>query len=103
MAFVPYAPPNDSIEELFTYHAPEGDDPKRYDRIRAAAKTFACIVLVNCPAGPDRAFAIRQIREAVMFANASIATRNAMGRFLDEEVRLERLSPGNDLPPDVEG
>lgn len=98
MATTDFAPlHSDSIEDLFTYHPPQGDEPERYVRIRAAAKTFACIVLANCPAGPDRAYAIRQIREAVMFANASIATRNAMGRFLDAEVQLERQGPG--APP----
>lgn len=82
--------PNDTVEDLFTYHPPTGDQPERYARIRAAAKTFACIVLANCPAGPDRARAIGYVREAVMLANASIATRNAMARFLDREIKDER-------------
>ena len=79
---------SDALDELFTYHAPQGDEAERYVRIRAAAKTFAHILLVNCPAGPDRARAVVAIREAVMFANASIATRNAADRFLDAEYRL---------------
>jgi hypothetical protein len=98
----PWPPLFDSIEDLFTYHPPQGDEPEQYTRIRAAAKTFAYILLANCPAGPDRAFAIRQIREAVMFANASIATRNAAGRYLEEERRAELAGPGGTAPPDVE-
>jgi hypothetical protein len=61
------------IEELFTFHPPTGDQPDRYVAIRGAAKVFANTVLSNCPSCADRAVAIREIREAVMVANASIA------------------------------
>ena len=70
----------DIIDTLFTYHAPEGDQPARYTCIREAAKVFARVVHNNCEPGPDRTFAIRKIREAVMTANASIATKNAQYR-----------------------
>lgn len=74
---VPVPPAVNAIEELFTYHAPEGDQPDRYKRIRDAAKVLALTVWDACPPGPDRTASIRLIREAVMTANASIATRNA--------------------------
>lgn len=77
---VPVEPAEDAIEALFTYHAPEGDQPERYKQIREAAKALARCIDANCPAGPDRTAAIRHIREAVMTANASIATRNAQYR-----------------------
>lgn len=99
----PWPPLFDSIEELFTYHPPQGDEPERYVRIRAAAKTFAYILLANCPAGPDRAYAIRLIRKTAMFANASIANRNAAGRYLEEERAAELAGPGGTPPSDVEG
>lgn len=68
------------IENIFTYHAPEGDQPERYQLIRQSAKQFAYTIHVLCEPGPDRTAAIRHIREAVMTANASIATRNAIYR-----------------------
>lgn len=74
---VPVPPAVNAIEELFTYHAPEGDQSDRYKRIREAAKVLALTVWAACPPGPDRTAAVRHIREAVMTANASIATKNA--------------------------
>jgi len=35
---------------------------------------FARVIHENCPESPDRTAAIRHLREAVMTANASIAT-----------------------------
>lgn len=77
---VPEKEPKDPIEELFTYHAPTGDQPERYLRIREAGKALARVIDECCPAGPDRTAAVRHIREAVMTANASIATGNAQYR-----------------------
>jgi len=61
------------LDHWFTYHPPTPDKLPKYDAIRKAAKAFAIVVLENCPASADRAAAIRQIREAAMTANASIA------------------------------
>ena len=77
---VPTEAPKDAIEELFTYHAPTGDQPERYVKIRELAKELARVIDSCCPAGPDRTTAIRKLREAVMTANASIATNNAQYR-----------------------
>lgn len=70
---VPVGPPKDAIEELFTYHAPTGDQPERYNRIREAAMNLARVIDRDCPASADRTTAIRKVSEAVMTANASIA------------------------------
>lgn len=75
----------DPIEDLFTYHPPTEEQVAAYTEIRESAKRFARVVLEFVPAGPDRAHAIGSIREAVMLANASIATKNAMLRFFDRE------------------
>jgi hypothetical protein len=61
------------IDEYFTYHAPKGDQPQRYQAIRDAAKTFAHVLLDNTAPSPDQTVAIRKLRECVMTANASIA------------------------------
>jgi hypothetical protein len=62
------------IENNFTYHAPKGDQPKRYEEIRGWGKSFAEVVLMHCPANTrETSIALTRIEEAVMWANASIA------------------------------
>ena len=63
----------ESIEELFRYHDPKPGQTERYQNIRAAAKVLAVTILENCPDCADRSAALRQVREAMMTANASIA------------------------------
>lgn len=62
-----------NVEQFFTYHAPTGDQPARYGKVRDAAKALAMTILESCPSSADRAAAIRLLRECVMTANASIA------------------------------
>jgi hypothetical protein len=62
-----------TIEETFTYHAPRGGDLHRYHEIRDAARDFATVIAEHCPESADRTAAFRAIREAVGWANASIA------------------------------
>ena len=71
---------SDLIENIFTYHAPTGDQPAKYVRIREAAKMFAYVLHNECEPGPERTAAMRHLREAVMTANQSIATHNAIYR-----------------------
>jgi hypothetical protein len=61
------------IDNLFTYHAPKPGQPERYEAIRAAARTFAKVLVANTPASADQTAAVRLLRESVMTANASIA------------------------------
>lgn len=68
---------HDAINTLFTYHAPSPEQVEKYAAIRNSAKDLAMVVMVNCPSGPDRSASLRLIREAVMTANAAIATNNA--------------------------
>ena len=61
------------IDNTFSYHAPSGDQPARYEAIRAAAKAFALVLVQNTPKCADQTAAIRKLRESVMTANAAIA------------------------------
>lgn len=65
----------DKIEDLFTYHAPEGNQPAQYVAIRAAAKALAHVIVDNTPPSADQTAAIRKLRECVMTANAAIALK----------------------------
>lgn len=62
-----------TLENLFTYHAPKGDQAERYQKINEAALNFALVVMENTPKCADQSAAVRQIREARMTANAAIA------------------------------
>ena len=65
---------DDEIERWFTYHAPKGDQAERYVRIREAAKLLAYEIRKSTPKSADQTAALRKVREAVMTANAAIAT-----------------------------
>lgn len=65
------------LRTWFTYHPPTGDQPTRYNAIRDAAYEFAKAVREHTPPGADQTAAMRKIREAVMTANAAIATEPA--------------------------
>lgn len=61
--------------KVFIYHPPKGNQAERYEIIRNAALGFAEVLERQCPESSEKAVAINKIREAVMWANASIATR----------------------------
>ena len=87
MDYEPPPPPTptqetrDVIAELFTYHPPTPEQVELYVQIRTAGESLARVIHVCCPGGPDRTAAIRKVREAVMTANASIATDNAAAQY----------------------
>ena len=61
------------IEKRFTYHAPKGDQPAKYQEIRIAAKNFAELLNEACPESREKSLAFTSLEEAVFWANASIA------------------------------
>jgi hypothetical protein len=63
----------DTLNDVFRYHAPDAAQVVRYQELREAAKAFARVVLQHCPPSADRSAAVRHVREALMTANASIA------------------------------
>jgi hypothetical protein len=63
-----------NLANVFTYHPPTGDQPARYANVRKAAMALAEAILDNVPQCGDQQAAIRHVREAMMTANAGIAT-----------------------------
>ena len=61
------------IENNYTYHAPNGDQPDRYEAIRSKAKMLAAYINEKCPDSREKSLAMTKLEEAVMWANASIA------------------------------
>lgn len=61
------------IYNLFDFKRPQGDQGKRYIRIREAARDFAQVIADNTDQGPDQSAAIRKVREAMWTANGAVA------------------------------
>lgn len=61
------------LDHAYGYHAPTLEQEACYRLIDQAAKNFERVVLQACPSSADRTFATRQIRDARMTANRSIA------------------------------
>ena len=76
----------------FTYHKPKGNQPERYEGIRAKALMLAMEVCGSCPESRERSLAVTKIEEAVFWANAAIA-RNEV-----EHNELSELSPASWTP-----
>ena len=63
----------DQIDNIFTYHAPKGDQQERYVAIREAAKVFANTLNDLCPESREKSISLTKLQECVQMANASIA------------------------------
>jgi len=63
----------EQIDDIFSYHSPQGDQPTQYALIRNKAKELANVIIANMPSSADQTAAIRLLRQCVMTANASIA------------------------------
>lgn len=61
------------LDNIFRYHAPKTDQPKRYAEIRSYAGALAAVINNDCPDSREKSVAITKLQEAVMWANASIA------------------------------
>lgn len=69
--------PSDELRNRFTYHAPHGDQAERYGEIRAKALEYAELICKLTPASREQSLALTKLDEAVFFANAAIARREA--------------------------
>lgn len=63
----------DELDNIFSYHRPFGDQPARYEAIRAKGRELAQLILEKTPRSPDQSAALRKVREAIFTANAAIA------------------------------
>lgn len=64
---------NPVIENNFKYHAPKEGQPAKYGAIREKAKELATVIDELCPNSREKALAMTNLEQAVMWANASIA------------------------------
>jgi hypothetical protein len=69
----PKIAPKMDLKRIFSYHPPTGDQPARYEAIRAGALAFVLLLDEHVPDCADKSAAIRHLRECVMTANAAVA------------------------------
>jgi hypothetical protein len=61
------------LDNVFSYHAPRGDQVDRYGVIRAQARQLARVIMAYSRDSEERRQALFAVRAAVMWANAGIA------------------------------
>lgn len=61
------------IENNFSYHPPKSGQQERYELLRSSAKHLAKDIETHCPASREKALAMTNLEQAVMWANAAIA------------------------------
>lgn len=61
------------ISKNFKYHPPNGSQPERYVAVREKAKELATLIAQTCHQSRERALAMTNLEQAVMWANAGIA------------------------------
>lgn len=88
------------LEEMFTYHAPKGNQQERYQYLRKQAKRFAEAIIHLCPPSREQSIALTKIQEASMMANAAIAI-NEKETFPVIGVKFMGPENGEPLPDKV--
>jgi hypothetical protein len=69
---------NKEIEHRFKYHAPNGDQVERYNRLREIFLETATEIDLICPSSRELSLAMTHLEQSLFYANASIA-RNEVG------------------------
>lgn len=62
-----------TLKTRFTYHAPFGDQPERYEALRRLGLDLAESIDALCPDCPERDNALDYLDQVIMWSNASIA------------------------------
>lgn len=61
------------IENTYTYHAPKGDQTRRYQALRDTAKGLAFLICAYSPTSREQSLALTNLEDALMWANKAIA------------------------------
>lgn len=63
----------DDLDRRFDYHAPDADRVGKHERVRAACKAFAEVLVDEVPASRERDQALDALELVMFHANAGIA------------------------------
>ena len=69
------------IERSFTYHAPFGDQPRRYNGLRETAKQLAYQICAYTKPSREQSLALTNLEQAIFWANAAIARNETNERI----------------------
>ena len=61
------------LDNIYSYHAPKGNQTERYEVLRDRAKVLANTIDELCPDSREKSVAMTNLETAVMWANASVA------------------------------
>ncbi|MGG1878277.1 hypothetical protein ABDI30_12005 [Paenibacillus cisolokensis] len=64
---------NPQIENNFSYHSPKPGQPEVYQEIREKAKELAYLIDKLAPNSREKALAMTNLEQSVMWANAAVA------------------------------
>jgi hypothetical protein len=73
------------IDNIYTYHAPDLDQTKRYEIFRAMAKDLARKIMMSTPPSRERSLALTKLEEVIFWANASIARNKPLSTIAPEQ------------------
>lgn len=68
---------HEMITEIMSYHAPTPEMTPKFVYLREAAIALVESIDEHCPPSADRTAAVRQVQDALMTANRSIANNGA--------------------------
>lgn len=63
----------EELANRYSYHAPKGDQPERYTRIRAKCLELARVIAEDTPASREQSTAFTALDTVMFNANAAIA------------------------------
>lgn len=66
-----------TLDNNYKYHAPTEAKAEMYVAIRGRGKDFASLLNSLCPEGREKSLAMTKLEECIMWANASIARKDA--------------------------
>ena len=61
------------LANRFTYHKPFGNQPQRYEAIRAHARGLAALLIESCPPSRELSLALTKLEECTFWSNSAIA------------------------------
>lgn len=61
------------LDNTFTYHTPQADQPERYTALRDKSKELAILICEMTPPSREQSNALTKLEEVSMHANAAIA------------------------------
>lgn len=68
------------LDNRFTYHSPQPDQPARYTALRNQAKDLAEAIVTSTPPSREQSLALTNLEQAIFWANAAIARNEKDGQ-----------------------